>query len=208
MSGNSEEKFDAVVGEALTNWYSVESALCCIFEFYVTRRSAADGPTVAAEAFWSLEGFGARLRMTEAVVSYAEQDSTAIDEWASLVTRMRKTAAQRNSLAHGSKGLVQSVGKGSRFVLLRRQTAGLRERSNVLEIHDIVRFGENFGELGADLMVYWHRRQGLPDFERFIQEAREHRQANPHLKLPGGRSYTVLIEGAHVQQNDQGEDHD
>lgn len=93
--------------------------------------------------------------------------------------------------------------KESRFVLLRRQSASIPERSNVLEAHEINRMGENFGELGADLMIYWHRRQGLPEFERTIQEAREHRRNNPHLKLKGGRSIRVLVESAEGSQGDR-----
>lgn len=203
MSNESEGKLDAAVGEALMNWHTVESALCCIFEFYVTKRTSSDSPTVAAEAFWSLEGFGPRLRMTDAVVKYAESDPDVQKEWERLAQRTRRTSAQRNALAHGSKALVLSGdGKNSHFVVLRRQTAGIPDRSNVLEGYDIERFGENFGDLGADLMIYWHRRLGLEDFEKSILEAREHRRKNPHLKLKGGRSIQILVESAEGSQGD------
>lgn len=203
MSDESEGKLDAAVGEALMNWHTVESALCCIFEFYVTKRTSADSPTVAAEAFWSLEGFGPRLRMTDAVVRYAESDPDARREWERLAERTRRTSTQRNALAHGSKAVVfSSDRKESRFVLLRRQSASIPERSNVLGAHEINRMGENFGELGVDLMIYWHRRQGLPEFERSMQEARDHRRKNPHLKLKGGRSIQILVESAEGSQGD------
>ena len=91
----SPDDFYRAYAIAMLNWQTVESAL---FEFLYSLFENGN-LTQAGAAYYSLNSFGAKLQLVDAM-SKAVLDDAQLNGWRSLCAEIRKTSEDRNVLAH------------------------------------------------------------------------------------------------------------
>lgn len=100
LSENEKVSYQ-IVGQALTAFGEIERSIC---EIYCTLLSAQLG--VGQHAFWGVQSFEARLKMTRnlAVKRLPRSGATAPfrREWEAICETVSKLNGKRNELAHGS----------------------------------------------------------------------------------------------------------
>jgi hypothetical protein len=88
--------FNEALGQALSVWQLVESAL---FEVFL-RVSTAKNSQVAAAIFYAARDVSVKRSMTNAAVAFAVKESPAFEQWKGLDTRLGSANSKRNNLAH------------------------------------------------------------------------------------------------------------
>lgn len=98
-SASQRKTFHAAAGSAIAAWQIVEANL---YEVY-RATTGARRPGAEAAAFYSLEGFRAQLKMTDAAVRFAIFDNEMLlDNWKKLLTLATDKSKWRNQIAHGT----------------------------------------------------------------------------------------------------------
>lgn len=93
----TESRFLATLGYAITQWANVEDALFKVF----AKALCAKDEDLAAAAYYSQINFRSKLDMVDAVI-HVKTQGPRLDEWNSLFRRLKKRAAERNILAHNA----------------------------------------------------------------------------------------------------------
>jgi hypothetical protein len=97
-----ENEIYQLIGRALTEWSKVEETLSGLFALATIQR-VDDKIGPAACAFWAVLSFDAKLRMTDAALTFRLSDHEAlVTEWHSLKKSLSKKAKKRAELAHGT----------------------------------------------------------------------------------------------------------
>jgi hypothetical protein len=86
------------VGEALTAWAEVESALGALFAYAVNREDHMAG----FRAYWNIVSFEAKLAVCHATIKAAVSYNPDLTrEWSAIHNRLLDKNKKRNKLAHG-----------------------------------------------------------------------------------------------------------
>lgn len=89
-------EFYIAYGEAMAAWASVEQNLFAVFHFHTAPREYAVGPGI----YWTLQGFRARLDVTDAAVSASGRAKEQLQEWNKISDKLKRKSLSRNKLAH------------------------------------------------------------------------------------------------------------
>ncbi len=143
---------------AMLNWQKVESAL-----FRVYFRLFENGNLKqAGAAYYSLDSFGAKLRLVEATASAVLED-TKLESWKSLASEIRNASKDRNALAH-LPAMVESNEDGSLSLVLGRHVyvppSLVRKRTKKYDTDTCERLAFCFEELESELDAFhgWDQR--------------------------------------------------
>jgi hypothetical protein len=95
------------IGNAITGWQFVETALCDIF----CKTSTCHDSKVASAIFYTFRDFAQKLDIARAAARISLSGNPLLDEFTSLRRRMRTASEFRNSLAHFHVTLSVPVGE-------------------------------------------------------------------------------------------------
>lgn len=177
--------FHYCLGVAITQWSSVEKALCnivvtCFKNEHVNRESIAIG-------FFSLEGFRAKLDFSDGVVSRKLAGQIHRDDWRKLADKARTLSRQRNKLAHWSMNKYVQSAPGRRLALIawvgpkaKKKTKVPRPPNGSLCIRDIKKLGMDYFALACSL-------------DNFLARACKQIEPHPKSSEQAGNPPTILM---------------
>jgi hypothetical protein len=91
------------IGYALTQWGTVEEALCSIYILATTFPATGATQPASGAAFWAIATFDGKLKMTDAAVAIRIAGSDDLKrKWRALFNNMGFKNKRRNDLAHGT----------------------------------------------------------------------------------------------------------
>jgi hypothetical protein len=90
------------VGHALTQWSTLEEALCTIYILCVCpHHKMSIAP--AGAGFWAVPAFDSKLKMTNTAVRIWTRENASLDgQWNPLYNKLVAKGPKRNDLAHGT----------------------------------------------------------------------------------------------------------
>jgi len=111
--GEEEQAFFHELGLAICNWNFVESG---IYEIMTAVSEPQDHAAIGF-GFFAIDNFRAKLLFADEFLKRKLSDSSRRNEWDGFVTRLRKTVARRNRLAHDRVFIYVLGSPGRRFAL-------------------------------------------------------------------------------------------
>jgi hypothetical protein len=161
--------FHYVLGVALANWSRVENGVRRIM---VSGFAAQDlNHEALSVGFFSLEGFRARLRLADSVISRKlAPHPQHHDDWKALAEKAKTISRSRNKLAHWSVGKYWDRKPGLRIVLTpwvykkpKRKTKKPMPPEGSLTIREIYRLSLAFLAFATAMDNFLHRIAGKPE---------------------------------------------
>ena len=95
-SESEYREFYVAYGEAMAAWAIVEQNLLAVFHFHTAPREYAVGSGI----YWKLQGFRARLDVTDAAVEASGRSADELKEWKRISEKLGRKSKSRNKLAH------------------------------------------------------------------------------------------------------------
>lgn len=142
--------FYTVYGECFSGWSGVEFNLLAIYIFLMN----SSDYDAASAAFYSTNGFRAKLDMVNAVVINSKRvNSDDLKMWKKTFEECSKKSRRRNELAHNAVffGRLSESDQRKIFVADPRSPA----RGSRLHLHDLVKIRESFVVLREEMLSFW-----------------------------------------------------
>lgn len=158
--------FHYILGVAIANWTKVENNIAKIMA--ACFKSEELNREALGVGFFSLEGFGARLKFADSVISRKIAGNPILHEdWKALADRARTIVKGRNKLAHWAIGKYWHRASGLRVVLVPWVYEKSRKKSKQplpprgsLNIREMYRLSMSFLAFAAALDNFRHRAIG------------------------------------------------
>jgi len=202
--GEEDVAFYYQLGNAVTQWADVENVLRAILLACFENRDEQDVTHRALSVgYFSIDGFRAKMDFVEGVVNrrFAQHQS----DWARLVQRTRRSAGERNKLAHWSVVQYPANNPGRRFMLVPavfKKTGRRAKRPQPPEgaqgLRDIVKMRMEFIALAMALHNFCARVQGQPE-----PHPRDHEQPG-RPPLIGTLRGQILVRLARLLRSSEG----
>lgn len=144
-------EFYIAYGEAMAAWSSVEQNLFAVFHFHTAPREYAVGPGI----YWTLQGFRARLDVTDAAVAASGRQTEQLEEWKKISTRIRSKSSSRNKLAHYAPCYGRARDGVTRAMFLGNPQSPFSD--SVLKKHDLEQWAASFDSLAKEAIMFFLR---------------------------------------------------